>query len=191
MGDGRQSGGGPSILNVSPESAVGGNLALLETGDTISVDLNSCSVELQVSDASWLSAGRLPPTGTSDTLAGDLSGLCGATHGRLSRIGYEISGCGRLHPTEKPLKKPGELPGLKWFSDFLLTKQFGLGLRLDQLARLVEVVVHDRIRMNAERVVDGGQQFGGMNGIRIRALPVLSDLPTFPRLMPAPPITPV
>ena len=53
MGDGRQSGtaASPSILNVSPESAVGGNLALLETGDTISVDLNSCSVELQVSDA--------------------------------------------------------------------------------------------------------------------------------------------
>ena len=53
MGDGRQSGtaASPSILNVSPESAVGGNLALLETGDTISVDLNTCSVELQVSDA--------------------------------------------------------------------------------------------------------------------------------------------
>ena len=34
MGDGRQSGtaASPSILNVSPESAVGGNLALLETG---------------------------------------------------------------------------------------------------------------------------------------------------------------
>jgi len=53
MGDGRQSGtaASPSILNVSPESAVGGNLALLETGDIISVDLNTCSVELQVSDA--------------------------------------------------------------------------------------------------------------------------------------------
>ena len=37
MGDGRQSGtaASPSIPNISPESAVGGNLALLETGDSI------------------------------------------------------------------------------------------------------------------------------------------------------------
>ena len=35
MGDGRQSGtsGSPSILNVSPEAAVGGGLALLKSGD--------------------------------------------------------------------------------------------------------------------------------------------------------------
>jgi dihydroxy-acid dehydratase len=52
MGDGRQSGtaASPSILNVSPESAVGGNLALLETGDEIKVDLNACRVDLLVSD---------------------------------------------------------------------------------------------------------------------------------------------
>ena len=50
MGDGRQSGtaASPSILNVSPESAVGGNLALIETGDEVCVDLNQCSVELRV-----------------------------------------------------------------------------------------------------------------------------------------------
>ena len=53
MGDGRQSGtaASPSILNISPESAVGGNLALLETGDSNRDDLNTCSVQLQVSDA--------------------------------------------------------------------------------------------------------------------------------------------
>jgi len=41
IGDGRQSGtsGSPSILNASPEAAAGGNLALLETGDRIRVDL--------------------------------------------------------------------------------------------------------------------------------------------------------
>lgn len=52
MGDGRQSGtaASPSILNVSPESAVGGNLALLVTGDKIKVDLNECRVDLLVSD---------------------------------------------------------------------------------------------------------------------------------------------
>ncbi|ANY18644.1 L-arabonate dehydratase [Tsuneonella dongtanensis] len=43
LGDGRQSGtaDSPSILNVSPESAAGGGLAWLRTGDTIRVDLNS------------------------------------------------------------------------------------------------------------------------------------------------------
>ncbi len=43
LGDGRQSGtsDSPSILNVSPESAVGGGLSWLRTGDLIRVDLNA------------------------------------------------------------------------------------------------------------------------------------------------------
>jgi dihydroxy-acid dehydratase len=41
IGDGRQSGtsGTPAILNASPEAAAGGNLAVLETGDRLRVDL--------------------------------------------------------------------------------------------------------------------------------------------------------
>jgi dihydroxy-acid dehydratase len=52
MGDGRQSGTSdtPSILNVSPESAVGGNLAILRTGDRIRVDLNRRRVDVLLSD---------------------------------------------------------------------------------------------------------------------------------------------
>ena len=52
MGDGRQSGtaASPSILNISPESSIGGNLALLETGDEVRVDLNTCQVNLLASD---------------------------------------------------------------------------------------------------------------------------------------------
>ncbi len=52
MGDGRQSGtsGSPSILNVSPEAAVGGGLALLRTGDKVRVDLNRNKVDLLISD---------------------------------------------------------------------------------------------------------------------------------------------
>lgn len=48
MGDGRQSGtsGSPSILNVSPEAAVGGGLAILKTGDRIRIDLNRRSVDV-------------------------------------------------------------------------------------------------------------------------------------------------
>ena len=48
IGDGRQSGtsGSPSILNASPESAVGGNLAILETGDRLRVDLRRRRVDI-------------------------------------------------------------------------------------------------------------------------------------------------
>jgi dihydroxy-acid dehydratase len=48
MGDGRQSGtsGSPSILNVSPEAAVGGGLAILKTGDRIRIDLNTRKVDV-------------------------------------------------------------------------------------------------------------------------------------------------
>jgi dihydroxy-acid dehydratase len=48
MGDGRQSGtsGSPSILNISPEAAVGGGLAILKTGDRIRIDLNTRKVDV-------------------------------------------------------------------------------------------------------------------------------------------------
>lgn len=51
IGDGRQSGtsGSPSILNASPESAVGGGLALLKTGDKIRIDLNKRSADIMIS----------------------------------------------------------------------------------------------------------------------------------------------
>ena len=50
IGDGRQSGtsGSPSILNASPESAVGGGLALLRTNDMIRVDLEAGSIDMLV-----------------------------------------------------------------------------------------------------------------------------------------------
>jgi len=59
MGDGRQSGtsGSPSILNVSPEAAVGGGLALLQTGDRIRIDLNTRKVDVLL-PASELEARR-------------------------------------------------------------------------------------------------------------------------------------
>jgi dihydroxy-acid dehydratase len=53
IGDGRQSGtsGSPSILNASPEAAVGGGLAVLETGDRVRVDLRKGEVNVLLSDA--------------------------------------------------------------------------------------------------------------------------------------------
>ena len=53
IGDGRQSGtsGSPSILNASPESAVGGGLAWLKTGDIIKIDLNNYTADMNVDKA--------------------------------------------------------------------------------------------------------------------------------------------
>jgi dihydroxy-acid dehydratase len=52
MGDGRQSGtsDSPSILNISPEAAVGGNLAILKTGDRIQVDLKQRRVDVLLTE---------------------------------------------------------------------------------------------------------------------------------------------
>ena len=53
LGDGRQSGtaDSPSILNASPESAAGGGLSWLRTGDTIRIDLNQGRCDALVEDA--------------------------------------------------------------------------------------------------------------------------------------------
>ena len=52
VGDGRQSGtsGSPSILNASPEAAVGGGLALLKTGDRVRIDLRKGTADILVTD---------------------------------------------------------------------------------------------------------------------------------------------
>ena len=52
IGDGRQSGtaDSPSILNASPESAIGGGLAWLRTGDLIRVDLNAGRCDMLVAE---------------------------------------------------------------------------------------------------------------------------------------------
>lgn len=51
LGDGRQSGtsASPSILHVSPESAVGGDIGILKTGDKIKINLNKKTVNVLIS----------------------------------------------------------------------------------------------------------------------------------------------
>jgi dihydroxyacid dehydratase/phosphogluconate dehydratase len=65
LGDGRQSGtsDSPSILNASPESAVGGGLAWLRTGDRVRIDLNRGSCDALV-DAAEIKRrqGETPPS---------------------------------------------------------------------------------------------------------------------------------
>jgi dihydroxy-acid dehydratase len=71
LGDGRQSGtsDSPSILNASPESAAGGGLSWLRTGDMIRVDLNAGTCNALVSDEEIArrKADAPPPTPPSKT----------------------------------------------------------------------------------------------------------------------------
>lgn len=71
IGDGRQSGtsASPSILNASPEAAVGGGLALLKTGDVIRIDLNARRVDALVPEAEWAARRKawVPPKLQSQT----------------------------------------------------------------------------------------------------------------------------
>jgi dihydroxy-acid dehydratase len=52
LGDGRQSGtsGSPSILNASPEAAVGGGLALLRSGDRVRIDLRKGTADVLIDE---------------------------------------------------------------------------------------------------------------------------------------------
>jgi len=71
IGDGRQSGtsDSPSILNASPEAALGGGLALLKTGDRVRIDLNTGAADALVDDAEWArrKAAWRPPKLTDQT----------------------------------------------------------------------------------------------------------------------------
>jgi dihydroxy-acid dehydratase len=71
IGDGRQSGtsDSPSILNASPESAAGGGLAWLRTGDTIRIDRAAGRCDMLVPDAEIerRKADGLPPVPQSAT----------------------------------------------------------------------------------------------------------------------------
>jgi dihydroxy-acid dehydratase len=71
LGDGRQSGtaDAPSILNVSPEAAVGGNLAILRTGDRITLDVPNHRLDVELSDEEIAARWRehTPPTFDNQT----------------------------------------------------------------------------------------------------------------------------
>jgi dihydroxy-acid dehydratase len=71
IGDGRQSGtsDSPSILNASPESAAGGGLSWLRTGDTIRIDLNAgrCDALVDEAEIGRRKAEPAPPIPPSNT----------------------------------------------------------------------------------------------------------------------------
>jgi dihydroxy-acid dehydratase len=71
LGDGRQSGtsDSPSILNASPESAAGGGLSWIRTGDTIRIDLNTgrCDALVDEAEIARRKAEGLPEVPESNT----------------------------------------------------------------------------------------------------------------------------
>jgi dihydroxy-acid dehydratase len=71
VGDGRQSGTSesPSILNASPESVVGGGLALLRTGDRVRLDIPRRRLDAVVPDDEWAArrAAWTPPELVNET----------------------------------------------------------------------------------------------------------------------------
>jgi dihydroxy-acid dehydratase len=71
LGDGRQSGtsDSPSILNVSPESAVGGGLSWLRTGDMVRIDLNAgrCDALVEAAEIARRKLEAPPPVPQSNT----------------------------------------------------------------------------------------------------------------------------
>ena len=103
IGDGRQSGtsGSPSILNASPEAAVGGGLALLRTGDRVRIDLRAGTADILISDEELAAAppsrrAPLPVPPSADALAGDP-----AHDGRAARRRHG-AGAGRGLPARRP-----------------------------------------------------------------------------------------
>jgi dihydroxy-acid dehydratase len=71
LGDGRQSGtaDAPSILNISPEAEVGGNIAILRTGDRIILDIPNHRLDVALSDEEIADRWReyIPPPMTHQT----------------------------------------------------------------------------------------------------------------------------
>jgi dihydroxy-acid dehydratase len=71
LGDGRQSGtsDSPSILNCSPESAAGGGLSWLRTGDMIRIDLSAgtCNALVEADEIERRKAEGAPPVPPSNT----------------------------------------------------------------------------------------------------------------------------
>lgn len=88
IGDGRQSGtaDSPSILNASPESAVGGGLAWLRDGDVIRIDMAAgrCDMLVPEDEIARRKAAGLPPVPPSATVWEE---IYRATVGQLDRGG--------------------------------------------------------------------------------------------------------
>ena len=107
ISDARMSGTayGTVVLHVSPESAAGGTLALVQNGDEIELDVDTRKLELRVSDdelnrrrAAWKPAPRYLDRRLSAAL--HRSRAAGGPR-RGSRFSGRVPGC--RHPSREPL----------------------------------------------------------------------------------------
>ena len=114
IGDGRQSGtsGSPSILNASPEAAIGGGLALIKTGDRVRIDLRKGAANILISDEE-LAARRAALNGNGGyhypkhqtPVAGDP-----ARHGRPARARHGAEACGQIPAHRPDQRRPARQP---------------------------------------------------------------------------------
>lgn len=86
LGDGRQSGtsDSPSILNASPESAAGGGLSWLRTGDIIRIDVNAGTCDALV-DAAEIARRKAEPPPPVPASQSPWQAIYRATVGQLDR----------------------------------------------------------------------------------------------------------
>jgi dihydroxy-acid dehydratase len=102
IGDGRQSGtsDSPSILNASPESAAGGGLAWLRTGDTVRIDLTAGTCDMLVAHAEIERRRREGPPSTPES-ATPWQEIYRATVGQLSTGAVMEGALGYRHLSRK------------------------------------------------------------------------------------------
>jgi dihydroxy-acid dehydratase len=104
LGDGRQSGtsDSPSILNASPESAAGGGLAWLRTGDVIRIDLNTgrCDALVDESEIARRRSEAPPAVPESHTPWEELyrEKTCQLAEGAVLEMAVKYRGVARLTP---------------------------------------------------------------------------------------------
>jgi dihydroxy-acid dehydratase len=104
LGDGRQSGtsDSPSILNASPESAAGGGLALLRTGDLIRVDLNlgTCDMLVAEDEIAQRRTEPAPPVPASQTPWQEIyrATVGQMEHGACLELAVPYRGVGQVAP---------------------------------------------------------------------------------------------
>ena len=87
LGDGRQSGtsDAPSILNASPEAAVGGPIALLRDGDIVTIDARRGTIRVKLT-AAELKQRRKEWKGPRETIYGS-----GALWGGVFVLGIAVA----------------------------------------------------------------------------------------------------
>src|SRR5262249_25945972 len=112
LGDGRQSGtaDAPSIVNASPEAAIGGNLAILRTGDRVRIDLEKGRVDVLISDEEISARRRALPSG-SELPAGVPASMTPWQEIYRATVGQlETGNCLELAPRYRKLGSIGALP---------------------------------------------------------------------------------